>query len=253
MAGGFTFILSQIFHIPFNLVFLNPFIKNVVYSTSGNLQSVVSGSLLLGLSAGIFEEAARYFIYIKWQRDARSWGKAIVFGAGHGGTEAILLGLLVIYTYVQMILLRNPELFSYVPENTLSLVQEQLETYWSIPWYLSMMGAIERALTIPFHISASVLVLQSVKQRKIMWLILAIIWHTFVNTFVVSSVQLWGIFVGESVLGLFAILALVIIFVFREPETKKESELPPHNGPLSIEKYSTIEITKDKLERSQYE
>jgi uncharacterized membrane protein YhfC len=91
--------------------------------------------------------------------------------------------------FFQMTILKNADLLSYVPENYISLVQKQIDAYWSVPWYLSLMAAVERALTIPFHISAAVLVYQAIKRHRIRWLILAIFWHAFVNALVVSAAQ----------------------------------------------------------------
>jgi uncharacterized membrane protein YhfC len=49
----------------------------------------------LGLSAGFFEESARYVVYRWWARDARTWSQGLMLGAGHGGIESILLGFLL--------------------------------------------------------------------------------------------------------------------------------------------------------------
>lgn len=252
LAGGFTFILSQIIHIPFNTIFVNPLINNASHFITGELPIIIFTSTMLGLSAGIFEETARYIVYRWWQRDVRSWSKAVVFGAGHGGMEAILLGLLVLYTFSQMIILRNAEQLSNIPEIDRSLVQQQVDAYWSVPWHLSLMGAVERALTIPFHISAAILVLQTLKRHQMRWLVLAIIWHTLVNSILVSAVQLWGVYVGEGLLCIMALISIGIIFVFREPYAKVEVELAPLKEPLSIDNYSKIEVSRENLERTRY-
>lgn len=251
-AGCFTFILSQVAHIPFNIFVLNPLIETVTNSMTSELLALLITSILLGLSAGIFEEVARYAAYRWWRRDVRSWAKAIVFGAGHGGIEAILLGLLVIYTFFQMLTLRNADLLAIVPENYLSLVEQQIDAYWSIPWHLSLFGALERTFVIPFHISASVLVLQTFKRQQIRWLFIAIFWHMLVDALGVTMAQLYGVYAAELLLGLIAILSIGIIFTFREPYREIEEELQPLQEPLSLDKILNVELTKDNLDRTRY-
>jgi uncharacterized membrane protein YhfC len=225
-AGGTTFIISQIAHIPFNLIILNPLIVKITNFMPSELRAILFTSVLLGLSAGIFEETARFVAYRGWRKDARSWAHAVLFGAGHGGLEAILLGLLVLFTFVQMITLRNANLLAIVPEHNLSLVKQQIDVYWSVPWHLSLFGALERAFVIPFHISAAVLVVQTFKRHQIRWLLIAILWHTFVDAIGVSAAQLWGVYAAEGILALIAIMSIGIILAFREPYQTTIDELP---------------------------
>src|SRR5687767_2247954 len=77
--GAATFILSQIGHIPFNLV-VQPMIGRASAGLSQQGQLIVM-ALFLGLSAGLFEESARYLTYRYWATDARTWGKGMMLGA----------------------------------------------------------------------------------------------------------------------------------------------------------------------------
>ncbi|MCA9938797.1 MAG: YhfC family intramembrane metalloprotease, partial [Anaerolineales bacterium] len=86
-VGAITFILSQVGHIPFN-----QFVFARVPALSANL---ILLALFGGLSAGVFEEVARYLMYRFWVRDARDGPSALILGLGHGGIESFLLGLLV--------------------------------------------------------------------------------------------------------------------------------------------------------------
>lgn len=250
--GGFTFVLSQFAHIPFNLLLLNPLIKNTTNSLSSELMRYIATAVILGLSAGIFEESARYIVYRWWQKDARSWSKAVLFGAGHGGIEAIILGFLVLLTFFQLLTLGASDLGSLIQEEKLVLVKQQLEAYWSVPWYLSLLGTVERTFTIPFHISAAVLVLQTFKRQQTRWLFLAIGWHTVINACVIISARLWGIYMAEGLLGILAILSLAIIYVFREPIEETETELPHLESPKTLEMLKNIEVSKDRIDSTRY-
>lgn len=258
LIGASTFIISQIFHLPFNTYLLNPLlgtIQQTIQGVPGNL--VVA--LILGLSAGIFEECARYGMFRWWIKDARSWRTAILAGAGHGGAEAILLGGLVMLAYINMVAYRNTDLSSLnLTSDQLEIARQQIQTYWSVPWYNTLFGAVERIFTIPFHIMASVFVLQVFTRRpghqQLWWLGLAILFHTLMDASVVFIAGQWGGYAAEAVLGGLAILDIVIIFALRQPEPEP-TILPPHlptNEP-PVFNPKPVEETSENLENTRYQ
>jgi uncharacterized membrane protein YhfC len=105
--GAATFVASQVGHIPFNSLILSRVLDGLGWADMTSTGSLIGASALLGLSAGIFEEGARYLMYRFWAKKARSWDEALMIGAGHGGVEAILLGLLTVYALVQALALRG--------------------------------------------------------------------------------------------------------------------------------------------------
>ena len=104
--GAATFILSQVLHIPFNAL-VNPVFNRFGFIALPVVFQNVILSGFLGLSAGLFEELSRWVMYRWWAKDARSWGMGLLAGTGHGGSEAIILGLLVLYGYVLQSTCRN--------------------------------------------------------------------------------------------------------------------------------------------------
>ena len=90
--GAATFVLAQLAHIPFNYFVINNFLAEAELESQS--ATLLVSAVFLGLSAGIFEEGARYLSYRFWATDARTWGKGLMMGAGHGGAESILLGVL---------------------------------------------------------------------------------------------------------------------------------------------------------------
>jgi uncharacterized membrane protein YhfC len=256
--GGAIFIISQIFHIPFNTIILNPLLgdlRQAILGTPGQL--IVA--ILLGLSAGVFEECARYVMYRWWAKDARSWRKGILAGAGHGGVEAIILGVLVMLTYINMLAYRNLDLSSLsLSPDKLELARQQIQAYWSYPWYVTLLGAVERAFTIPFHIAASVLVLQVFTRRpghqQIWWLGLAILYHTLMDASAVFISSQWGGYVAEGMLAVTAVVDIIIIFALRqpEPESSEPASLPTSVEPLVFTP-TPIEETSENLENTRYQ
>ena len=258
LIGGATFLIAQVFHLPFNSYVLNPMLGAVQQSIPG-----ISGSLMvavvLGVSAGVFEECARYGMFRWWLQDKRSWRTAILAGAGHGGIEAIILGALVLWLFVNMLAVRNADLskLNLAPDQ-LVIAQQQLQAYWSLPWYYTLFGAVERIFTIPFHIMASVVVLQVFTrqpgQEQLRWLGLAILLHTLMDATVVFIAGQWSGYAADAVLGGLAIMDIFIIFALRQPEPSTNE--PPHLAAPKEPPLFTpepIEETSDNLEKTRYQ
>ena len=258
IIGAATFIISQVGHLPFNSYLLNPILGTIQQTYLG-----VSGSfmvaLLLGLSAGIFEECARYGMFRWWLKDKQSWNTAVIAGAGHGGIEAIILGVIVMVVYLNMVALRNSDLSNLnLTPDQLEITRQQIQIYWSTPWYDTLFGAIERAFTIPFHIMASVVVLQVFTRRpgkqQIGWLGLAIVLHTLMDSSVVFIAGQWNGYVAEAVLGIMVIFEIIIIFTLRQPEPESIA-IPTGEVVNTVPKYSPepVEETKENLDKTRYQ
>jgi uncharacterized membrane protein YhfC len=129
--GALTFILSQVGHIPFNWA------TGLLTGGWGiGLWPLPLLALAAGLSAGLFEEVARWLVLRYWLKQARGWPEALQFGAGHGGIEAILLGLLVVVNLVAMFALTTIDLAALgVPPGDAATVQAGVVQFWQTPWY----------------------------------------------------------------------------------------------------------------------
>ena len=152
-VGALSFVLSQVGHIPFNWLIL----QRLAWVPVDNIAAV---AIFAGLSAGVFEEVMRYLAYRFFAPDARTWGKGLMVGAGHGGTEAILLGVLGGWTVIQLALIQNGFLVDQVPPDVMPAVQEQITAVFTAPWYNALLGAVERFFALCIQVSLSLLVLQ---------------------------------------------------------------------------------------------
>jgi uncharacterized membrane protein YhfC len=255
--GGFTFILSQVLHLPFNSYVLNPVFSRVQQSLPGVGGTLLIASLL-GLSAGIFETGARYAMYRWWLKDFRTWRVSVLAGAGHGGMEAIILGALVFLAFFNMMAYRNLDLsnLNLSPEQ-LEVARLQIQSYWSLPWYETMLGALERIFTIPFHIAMFVLVLQVFTRKpgrqQLGWLGLAALFHALMDASAVFVANQYSPYLAEVTIGAMAVLAVFIIFRLREPEL--ETPLLPHAPvppPTSFTPHP-VEESSDNLEKTRYQ
>ena len=184
--GALMFLVSLI-RFP-----LNNYLTQLVVSGTITSLSFWLVYLIPSFTAGIFEEIARY-IGIRYLIRNESYRSGLTYGAGHGGIESIfIVGLNVLA--LGIVLLTSPET---IPET-------QLQGILSTPWYLPLVGAYERIMAMTIQISLSIMVLEAIRQKKIQYLLLAIITHTAVNYLSVSAVG-YSILYAEMVVTGFAI------------------------------------------------
>lgn len=203
LAGGLTFIASQILHIPLVLS-LNTFLQST---------TLLISALLLGLLAGIFEETARYVLFKFILRKSRSWKEGVLVGLGHGGTEAFLIGVSAVLTLANMIAYRYVDLSTVpgIPPEQLELAQQQVNAFWSVQPYMALVGFFERAFAICFHLSTSVMVLYGIAAGKPLWFWLAVAWHTLLDAVAVFAGQSFGILQTEGIVAVFAAVSVWIV------------------------------------------
>ncbi|HDR7354925.1 YhfC family glutamic-type intramembrane protease [Bacillus wiedmannii] len=183
MLGVLAFVVSQILiRIP---------ILNYVNGTSTDFQMFsvmqpVLFVLLLSLSAGIFEEVAR-FIVMRYFMKQRDWQSGFLFGAGHGGIEAVLIvGIPVISLLFSQTVIQNGDSYYF--------------------------GGIERIFAMVLHIGLSLIVLQAVIQKKFRYVVYAILIHGTANA-LAGIISLYvpgksGIIMSE------VSIAICVLFVF---------------------------------------
>ncbi len=248
LVGAATFILSQVGHIPFNALMTWLFSKTALVNLSVQ-GALIFNAIFLGLSAGFFEELFRYGMFRWWLKDAHTWRKGILAGVGHGGVEAIILGALALLTLIQLIAARNMDLSTIYSGPTLQIAQNQVQTYWSMPWYDSMLGALERLFTIVLQISLAVIVVQSFIRKQKRWLWLAIGYHALIDAVAVYATSKLNPYWVEGIVGLFALISLGIIFVLRRSEPVEDAN-PVSDTPLVT--LQQVEPTSEQLDNSKY-
>jgi uncharacterized membrane protein YhfC len=218
LIGAATFVLSQVVHIPFlqlsTQVLNRPPLVNVFLNMSRNGLIIFNG-VFVGLAAGLFEELFRYGMFRWWAKDARSWRKGVLAGAGHGGAEAVIFGALALFAFIQFVAQRNTGLSAGT----------QAASYWSASWVIAFLPAYERLSTIIIQISLAVLVLQTFIRRQWFWVWLAVLYHALIDFITVpASAGIISIYTAEAILGGFAIVSLIIIFALRHPEPDADAQ-----------------------------
>lgn len=226
--GSVGFVISQVGHITFNQLFLNPFAADTL-DVSTAFGRTLFIALLFGLSAGIFEEVTRYIFY-RFMKNARDWEEGLMFGTGWGGVESIILGLLAATTIVNVYIYQSGLINSLVPADQLPANADaiadgirQVQALVDSPPWLFLMGALERMLTLVVQIALSILVLQAFVRKNIVWLFVAIGWHTLVDMVVALGLfQEWEPLLIEAAIVGFAIASFFIIRYFKPPDSPSE-------------------------------
>jgi uncharacterized membrane protein YhfC len=247
MAG---FVLSQVGHIPFNQFLLLPGLERwgIDLAAQGGRSLWVLG-IAAGLSAGVFEEGVRYLVFRFWLR--RDSGAALPwkYGVGHGGIEAIFTGLLVFYALVQVLALGGEGVLESFPADQVELIRSQIEAYWAVPWHQSLLGAWERISALLFHLGASVFVYKSVREKNLLWLVIALLGHTVLNAFAVIAIQQMSLVLIETLLFVFALLWVGWAWKVRPDDPEEEGLVPP---PPKLE-LNASQISSDQLKESRYD
>jgi uncharacterized membrane protein YhfC len=177
--------------------------------------------LILVVTAGLFEEVGRYIGY-RWlmRREDKTWGKALMYGLGHGGLESILLvGGLSLLTLVNLLVLPT---VSLTPAQR-ALAEQQIAGINALPAWIPLLGAYERLWTVPIQVAFSVMVLQVFRRGTLVWLWLAILAHALVDFAAVGVTQfvtlsgMARLLVPEAILTVFGLLAVLTIWKLYEP------------------------------------
>ena len=254
--GAATFVAAQVLHIPFNLLVERLGLLPADLAPVANLLAVV---LFLGLSAGVFEEVARYLAYRFWARNARRWRQGLMLGAGHGGLEAIMLGLLALVNLLALFGMEEGYFTALVPAEQLPLVLAQARALQEAAWYDALLAPAERAFALAAHLALSLLVLQTFLRRQARWLLLAIGWHALLDAVAVFAVTRWNVYAAEAAVGLIALLSVGLIFALRRPRpdapvqdvgTATESPAEGERDPARTRPAGAL--TAEKLEQRRY-
>lgn len=207
LIGALVFTISQlVIRIPL----LSLFGKQQWYiDMSSNIYVI---ALFLGLTAGLFEELGRYIAMRIFMKKSLSWKNGIAVGIGHGGIEAISLVGLTFLNYIIMSLMINSGVFdSMIASKLPADVAYQIKTTLAnTPSSSFLAGGLERLMTMSIQIAFSVMVLFSVRFKKSLYLLYAILLHALVDSpLVVLGSMGVNVWIMELIVAFFGIAGLV--------------------------------------------
>ncbi len=173
-ASPLSFVVGMAVFVLFALV-LESSVHSVVFSLTGTL---LTGNLFLyalygALMAAAFEETGRYLAFRFLLRNRLTRENALMYGAGHGGVEAmVLLGITSINNLANSVLVNNGSMtgvLATLDETTRQTVTANLSTLWETPAYLFFIAGFERIVAVCLHVALSVLVYRAVRDGKARW------------------------------------------------------------------------------------
>ncbi len=123
------------------------------------------------LAAAVFEETGRLIAMKFWMKKWLDFPNALMYGIGHGGVEAILIGgLSGISNLVSMLMINSGGHAGIRSRHFLLSLQNQtvsqLSALWTTPAPLFFVSGIERISAIILHIGLSLLIYRAVKAGK---------------------------------------------------------------------------------------
>ncbi len=252
--GALTFVLSQVVHLP-----LNAALGLLGGGRGVALWPLVPMALVAGLSAGICEEGARLLVLLFLARHVRGWRAGLQYGAGHGGIEAIIFGLLAAVNTVALLASGSASgLAQSLPPEALEQLNAAQAAFWSTSPLLPLVGGLERVFAITLQIAMAVLVVRAVTHRQPIFFLAAIALHTLIDFWAVVGVSKFGIFPTEALLAVMALGGAWIIWRLREepqaPSPVSEDEV---RDILSTEQLQPQSLSSEELarraEQSRYE
>lgn len=123
--------------------------------------------LASGLTAGLFQETARWAVFRWALRGQRSWNVGVLAGLGHGVAASVLLvGLPAAASLVAYVLLTQGLTLGLPPQALAQLAAQ----YQGLSFGTAALAGVEPLLAIPVHVALSLLVLKGFIRAQRRWL-----------------------------------------------------------------------------------
>lgn len=252
--GALTFVLSQVVHLP-----LNAALGLLGGGRGVALWPLVPMALVAGLSAGICEEGARLLVLLFVARRVRGWRAGLQYGAGHGGAEAIIFGVLAAVNTISLLATRSMgSATQALPPEALDQLRAAQTAYWSMSPWLPVVGGLERIFAITLQIAMALLVVRAVTHRQPVFFVAAVALHALIDFWAVVGMSKFGAAATEGVLFFMALGGAWIIWRLREEPPAPSLVLPvePHEV-LSADQLRAQTLSAEELaqraDRSRYE
>jgi uncharacterized membrane protein YhfC len=159
--------------------------------------------LYASFAAGIFEETGRLAGFKLLLRKHTGREAGVMYGIGHGGIEAILIGAVSAVANLVFMIRYNAGAY-----NGAASVANTVQTVMQTPAIMFAMVGVERVLAVCFHIALSVLVFQAANRAGKFWLYpVAILLHAGLDSFAAAYQK--GVF--TSIVALETVVAVITL------------------------------------------
>lgn len=208
-TGILIFVLfSQVLEKALHFLVISPSGTELKW-TSSIAAFVIYGAL----AAGVFEELGRYFGFKVIIKKAREYRDGLSFGLGHGGIEALLLGVLgAVNLLIIAMAIKNGTFESEMGKLLGDDQKKMLMHVLSNDFGYFVLAALERIPAILIHMAFSLLVLYGIRTDKFKYVLYAIGLHALID--VVPALYQTGVIKSLYVIEAYIAAIGVICFVF---------------------------------------
>jgi ABC-2 type transport system permease protein len=226
-VGVITFVVAQLVHIPLNELLER---TGILLSGAETGNDLIRTAIILGLTAGLTEELVRAAGYWLIPR-ARRYQDGVMLGLGHGGIEAMIIGVLIAASisslwFIQMI----DALPAGATADQYASLRQQLEMASTTP-LLAFAPLVERIIALTVQVSLSIIVLQAFVRRNWLYVLVAVLYHAGVDFVAVYAGQTFeNPWLTEGVLAAVAFPVVVWAWSMRSRTLAVEKREP---SPLS--------------------
>ncbi len=199
--------------------------KLLLFNKENNLGKSITENVFLftavgAILAGVFEETGRLVVFLTLLRNNKNRETSISHGIGHGGFEAMFI---MVSSGIQMIVfsvLINKGLFPGILDQAaaagadISSLQSLPEQIMSYTPAMALLVVWERASAMLLHIGLSIMVFYSVKRRRPLLFIQAVILHALFD--VPAALYQFGtiknLYIIELMLTVYAVLFIYVTY-----------------------------------------
>ena len=178
-------------------------------------------------AAAVFEETGRILAMKLCMKKRLDFPNALMYGFGHGGMEAVLLGGLANISTLRSMLMINSgamqNALAALPAESASQALTQLSSLWTTPALLFFVSGIERIGAIILHIGLSLLIYRAVTSGKRGVAVLAYAIHFVVDFLTMAFAAVLPVYLLEIVVLALTVGTLVLSLKLNKQELNSKS------------------------------
>ena len=176
-----------------------------------------------GAAAALFEETGRIFAAKTFLRRRNDTPNAYMYGAGHGGVEAIFIGVVSQISNLSLAAMINAgqaeSLLASLSGVQYDSALEQLRTLTGPSSSLFFLAGYERILALLLHICLSLILFRGLREKRPGMVVLCYVLHFALDAILVLINRTFGIIPAEAFCTVFVLLVVLL--------TMKLAPLPP--------------------------
>lgn len=202
----FAFVLERLMH------------SFILTSAVGNfiVSNMFFYALYGGFMAALFEEGGRFvaFKFLIKDIDEQDDSTALMYGAGHGGIEVLLILVASMISNLMISLSINNgtinDILSSMDETTLGQYTQAITALCATPSWYFILSIVERISAFTAQLCMSLLVFKAVKDKQYIYLLISFLFHLLLDAVAVLAQYI----IGNLIVVELVILIMVILMVY---------------------------------------